>query len=117
MDSRESRQTHHLHRRGNCRHCHRLRIRLAADCVLEKQSQMGPSRVSFRAWIKKHQTYLRAYAPDEIARLALATGFPLEEICPGVCDYVSHLKRLLTFWESPLADKWMKLTSYERGAE
>lgn len=71
----------------------------------------------FQGWLKKNATHLRSYAPDETANVALAVGFPLEVICPAVCDHVSHLKRLLTFWESPLAEKWMRLTEYEKGLE
>lgn len=71
----------------------------------------------FRQWLHKNHTLLRSYSPDEIARLAMACGFPIEVICPNVCDLVSHLKRLLTFWESPFISQWLALCNYERGVE
>lgn len=72
----------------------------------------------FQAWLRKNNNHLRAYTPDEIARLGLACGFPLEVICPGVCDHITHLGRLMKFWECEiLAEKWMRLTSLERGIE
>ncbi len=74
--------------------------------------------MSFQEWLKKNNTHLRSYAPDEVARLALSVGFPLEVVCPGICDQVTHLGRLMKFWESEvLAEKWMRLTSYDRGIE
>jgi hypothetical protein len=71
----------------------------------------------FQAWMKKNYGHLRSYAPDEIANVALACGFPLEDICPSVCDHVSHLRRLILLWESPLLGQWLDLCHYEKGTD
>lgn len=69
----------------------------------------------FHQWLKDNDTHLRSYTPDEIARLAIACGFPLYAICPNVIEKVIHIGRLTKFWESPLADKWLNLVEYETG--
>ena len=69
----------------------------------------------FEKWLHHNHRHLMTYAPDEIARVALMAGFGLEEICGGVCDRVTHIKRLMDFWESPLMGKWLHVASYERG--
>ena len=66
-------------------------------------------------WMKRNSTTLRRYAPNEIAWLARQNGFSLELACRNISDHVTRLKRLYTFWASPLADKWMNVVSYERG--
>ena len=66
----------------------------------------------FTAWLQANNRKLRAYAPDELARLAFFCGFSLEVICPGVIDRVTHVQRLLAFAESPLADNWMRVVEH-----
>jgi hypothetical protein len=75
------------------------------------------SMTEFDHWLKKHRQHFRGYAPDEIAFIARLAGFELSEVCRGVSDQVSHIKRLFTFWESPLMGQWLRLTSYERGKD
>jgi len=70
---------------------------------------------AFGRWLKRHNNQLRQYAPDEIARLAMACGFELKTTCPLITDQVAYLQRLIKFWESPLSGKWLRLTLYERG--
>ncbi len=77
------------------------------DLVTESQE--------FQAWMKRNNNLLRSYAPDQIALLARMNGFSLSVVCSDVSDRVTHIKRLLTFWESPLSEQWMDLTAYERG--
>lgn len=69
----------------------------------------------FERWLHKHHRHLMRYAPDEIARLALVAGFSLSEICGGVSDRVTHIKRLMDFWESPHMGQWLRVASYEHG--
>lgn len=73
--------------------------------------------VQFSQWLKSHDAHLRYYAPDEIARLALTCGFDLSIICPNVCERINRIDRLMKFWESPLAEKWLRLVDYESGIE
>lgn len=68
-------------------------------------------------WIRKNNNLLRSYSSDEIAFFALANGFSRDVVFGGICDHLTHIKRLLTFWESPLADKWMKLCHYNSGID
>jgi hypothetical protein len=72
---------------------------------------------AFHVWLRRNNNHLRPYAPDEIAQLAIACGFNLLTICPGVTDHLQHLKRLMQFWESPLAEKWMRVCQYENGRD
>lgn len=69
-------------------------------------------RLEFKAWLKLNQNRLRRYAPDEIAYLARLNGFDLSVICSDVSDQVTHIKRLMDFWESPLNGQWLDLVSY-----
>lgn len=71
----------------------------------------------FSLWVRKNNNLLRSKSSDEIAFFALANGFSRELVFGGVCDHLTHLKRLLTFWESPLADKWMKVCAYQNGRD
>ncbi len=73
--------------------------------------------MEFAQWMHKHSNKFRLYAPDEIARLALSCGFPIEVACTHISDYVTHVDRLLKFWESPLAGKWMTLREHETGKD
>lgn len=70
--------------------------------------------LELKAWLKRNKNILRSYAPDEIAYLARLNGFSLDIACSGITDLVTHLKRLMTFWESPLNDQWLDLTAYQR---
>ncbi len=73
--------------------------------------------VEFHRWLKRHDSQLRNYAPDEIANLAIACGFELPTICSGVNDRMSLICRLMAFWESPFAGQWIKLATYENGLD
>jgi len=69
----------------------------------------------FRDWLRSNRTHLNSYAPDEIAMLALSCGFSHVLIYGEICDNITRLKRLMLFWESPLSEHWMDVTSYQRG--
>ena len=71
----------------------------------------------FHHWLKKNHNYLRACTPDQIAYFALLNGFSRQVVYSSVSDHVTHIKRLLDFWESPFSEKWMRVTSYEHGME
>lgn len=71
----------------------------------------------FQAWLRKNSQTLRKFGADEIAYLALMNGFPRELVYGNVSDHMTYLKRLLTFWESPLLGNWLSLSNYERGIE
>lgn len=71
----------------------------------------------FQKWLHKNHSVLRGYGSDQIAYFALMNGFPREEIYGNVCDHVTHIKRLLTFWENPLIGNWLSLCNYERGID
>jgi hypothetical protein len=71
----------------------------------------------FHIWIRKNNNYLRSCTPDQVAYFALLNGFSRCVVFGGVSDRVTHIKRLLTFWESPLSENWMRVTAYERGID
>jgi hypothetical protein len=68
-------------------------------------------------WLRRNDTTLRKYAPDELAHMAILCGFSLSASCAGVIDRVTLIRRLISFWESPLAEKWMRLVSYDNGRD
>ncbi len=71
----------------------------------------------FKIWLRKNHNYLRSCTPDQIAYFALLNGFSSSQVYGGTSDWVVHIKRLLTFWESPLSEKWMRVCSIERGTD
>ncbi len=80
------------------------------------RSSITESR-EFHVWLKRHDNHLRAYAPDEIARLALLCGFEISTVCSGVNDQLAFIRRLMRFWESPFSGKWMRIVKYESGLD
>ncbi len=77
---------------------------------------MSPSQ-EFTHWMRDHANKFRMYAPHEIALLAVSCGFSLYEVCPGVTDFASHIKKLLDFYDSPFAEKWARVRSYDMGKD
>jgi hypothetical protein len=69
----------------------------------------------FKAWLQNNQRILQGYRPDEVARLAMACGFHVDQICGPVADGVMKIKRLLEFWENPFSEKWMRATEIQNG--
>jgi hypothetical protein len=73
--------------------------------------------LEFTQWLQKNDNHLRGYAPNEVALLAFACGFKKEILAPGINTWLDRSRRLLRFWESPLAEKWMRVISYNRGID
>lgn len=71
----------------------------------------------FKAWLRKNHSYLRSCTPDEVAYFAIQNGFSTAQIYGGTSEWVTHIKRLLTFWESPFSEQWMILCSIQRGTD
>lgn len=71
--------------------------------------------VAFHRWLKRNDNRLRNYAPDEVAHLALACGFDIPTICPGINSRMETIRRLMSFWESDLSEKWMRVTAIQHG--
>lgn len=69
----------------------------------------------FISWLRHNNQHLRTYAPNEIAHLAMHCGFSLDVICGPTADHFTHLRRIIRFWESPFAGKWVALAMYEHG--
>ena len=71
----------------------------------------------YRSWLRHNSSHLRDYTAYELARLAIAVGFPIEIVCHGTLDHLVHSKKIIQFWDSPFATKWVSLMMYENGKE
>lgn len=76
---------------------------------------MEPDKKEFITWLKRNSSHLREYTPDEIAHLALHCGFRLDVVCGATADHFTYLKRIIRFWDSPFAGKWVNLMMYDNG--
>ncbi len=74
------------------------------------------SEEDFAKWLSENRLHFQCYAPNEIARLALAAGFSLATVCGPVGDLVSHIRRLQKFHDDNegLRESWMELRSYQK---
>lgn len=73
--------------------------------------------MTIHQWLRAHHSHLSTYAPDEIARLAIAVGFPIEEVISATSDHFVHLSRIVKFWESPFVKNWVRVVMYEQGQD
>jgi hypothetical protein len=78
---------------------------------------MSIEETEFRNWLRKNSDTLRRYAPDEIAVMAITCGFDRETVCGPICDRVTFIRRLMKFWESDLAELWMRARECETGRD
>jgi hypothetical protein len=83
--------------------------------IVPHPSELTVEIQEFGRWLRTNDNKLRTYAPDQTATLALVCGFPREIVYAGINDQLIHIKRMLTFWESPLAEQWLRMVDYDRG--
>lgn len=78
-------------------------------------SLLAMSKEEFDDWLYRNQEHLRTYQAWEVARLALACGFQMQDIAPDVSTWVTVSHRKLMLWSNPLMEQWVELWRYERG--